>query len=158
MAGNVEHKRDERYKWVTKQLSGLESIGAELGAGEDWWIRAMWAARTDLPQRSHSLSTVDLALGAGTVPVPLPPSYRLWPWEAERPLAMDFMWAAHFKETLSLPLLHTWPVPGNSLRAVFSDEGRYFKIISTKIQAQLTNTPMLQLLSSTLSRQKVGVI
>lgn len=41
MAGNVEHRRDERYKGVTKQLSGLESIGAEFGAGEDGWIRAM---------------------------------------------------------------------------------------------------------------------
>lgn len=49
-AGNVEHKRDERYKGVTKQPSGLESIGAELWAGEDWWIRAMGATRTDLPQ------------------------------------------------------------------------------------------------------------
>lgn len=35
MAGNVKHKRDERYKGVTKQPSRLESTRAELWAGED---------------------------------------------------------------------------------------------------------------------------
>lgn len=81
LAGNVEHKRDERYKGATKQPSGLESIGVELWAREDRWFRATGAAMSDLPQCSPSPGKVDLALGAGTVPVPLPPSYCLWPWE-----------------------------------------------------------------------------
>ena len=68
---------------MIKQPSGLESIGAELWAGEDRWIRAVGTAETDLAQSSPSPSTADLALGAGTVPVPSLPSYCLWPWKVE---------------------------------------------------------------------------
>lgn len=78
--------------------SGLESIGVELWDGAEQWIRATGAAETGSPQSSPSLSTANLALGTGTVPVPSALSYCLWPQQAERPLAMGSMRAAHFKE------------------------------------------------------------